>query len=298
MKNILILATFITCFVSLHAQETNGLLFDGTDNQVILSGTENIDFGTAEFTIEMVIKAQFSQQDFPNLISNREIVDQGFLLGIYGAYDGSGRLYTQIDGVNMPINTGGINLMDNTCHHIALTRSADSLRYYVDGVQIYARVNNSGSVDTNHAFWVGNDEPTTTTAFNGTIKEIRFWNIVRSEFEINSYQSTQLLGNESGLEGYWRFDESNGQDVADVSTNGNDGTLGFDFAIEGADPIWTGDCGIAYNTTGIETITQNERTIVGIYDLMGRKTTITANTLLIFLYDDGSIEKVFQFMEH
>ncbi len=295
MKNLtLTLGTVLSSFLLL-AQETNGLLFDGTDDQVILSGTENTNLGTGDFTFEVVCKVDFNQLEFPIFLSNRQVVNQGFLFGIYGSYDGTGRLWTQIDGINHPINIGGINLMDNMCHHVALTRSSDSLRYYIDGIKVYSLPANLGTIDTNHPFWIGNDEPTTTTPFNGVIKEVRIWNFSRSDLDINDYSSTQLLGNETGLIGYWRLDEGAGQTVNDLNSSGNIGGLGSTLSLDVNDPTWTNDCGIDFNTTSIEkTESEVKKELVKIVDLLGRETNLKPNIPLIKIFSDGSTERIIQ----
>jgi hypothetical protein len=59
---------------------------------------------------------------------------------------------------------------------------------------------------------------------NGTMDEVRIWNIVRTPAEILSTMKKKLVGNETGLVGYWRFDEGTGTTSADQSmgnTTGN-----------------------------------------------------------------------------
>jgi hypothetical protein len=49
--------------------------------------------------------------------------------------------------------------------------------------------------------------------------------------------------------------------------------------------------------SGIEELTQNEKKLVKIVDLMGRETKFVSNTPLIFMYSDGTIERVME-IEH
>ncbi len=59
--------------------------------------------------------------------------------------------------------------------------------------------------------------------FDGIIDEVRIWNIPRTQNDIQSYMYTALAGDETGLIGYWNFDDGSG-DIA-VDMKGNDGTL-------------------------------------------------------------------------
>ena len=61
--------------------------------------------------------------------------------------------------------------------------------------------------------------------YTGQIDEVRIWNYARTQTEIRRDMCRRLTGTESGLVGYWRFDECGGNTAFDSSGNGNDGTL-------------------------------------------------------------------------
>jgi serine/threonine-protein kinase len=62
--------------------------------------------------------------------------------------------------------------------------------------------------------------------FAGCLDEIRIWNYVRSQREIQEAMHTELTGTEDGLAGYWKFNDPAGSTVAvDSSPNENDGQL-------------------------------------------------------------------------
>lgn len=54
----------------------------------------------------------------------------------------------------------------------------------------------------------------------GSFDEIRLWNLRRSTAQIQEAMRRPLFGNESGLVGYWRFDEANGTTAADATGHG------------------------------------------------------------------------------
>jgi hypothetical protein len=53
--------------------------------------------------------------------------------------------------------------------------------------------------------------------FAGDIDEVRLWNVVRAQSDIMSTMHTRLAGTETGLVGYYRFDEGSGLTSADAS---------------------------------------------------------------------------------
>ncbi|HEY3430558.1 MAG TPA: LamG domain-containing protein, partial [Cyclobacteriaceae bacterium] len=59
----------------------------------------------------------------------------------------------------------------------------------------------------------------------GMIDEIRLWNRALTQSEVRSTMCKKLSGNESGLVGYWNFDETSGTTAIDKSSNGFNGEL-------------------------------------------------------------------------
>jgi len=50
--------------------------------------------------------------------------------------------------------------------------------------------------------------------------ELRFWSIARSAAEIQANMDLELVGNESGLVAYYKFNEGSGTSIADATGNG------------------------------------------------------------------------------
>ena len=61
--------------------------------------------------------------------------------------------------------------------------------------------------------------------FQGSIDEVCLWNRSLTQTEIQNNMSHHLAGNETGLIGYWTFNETNGSTVTDKSPNRFNGTL-------------------------------------------------------------------------
>jgi hypothetical protein len=58
---------------------------------------------------------------------------------------------------------------------------------------------------------------------SGIMDEVRIWNVVRTTAEITSTMHKTLVGNETGLVGYWKFDEGTG--TTSAGKVGGDATL-------------------------------------------------------------------------
>jgi hypothetical protein len=58
---------------------------------------------------------------------------------------------------------------------------------------------------------------------SGTLDELRIWNVVRTPADITSTMHKTLTGNETGLVGYWKFDEGTGDTSGDQSSAKSNG---------------------------------------------------------------------------
>lgn len=98
------------------------------------------------------------------------------------------------------------------------------LQWYLDGSNMGDPASNENSevtpVDGDADFVVGAWDlfGSTQDFFDGHIDDVRVWNVVRTESEINNNKDAELNGNEANLVGYWKFNE----DFTDATSNGND----------------------------------------------------------------------------
>jgi len=61
--------------------------------------------------------------------------------------------------------------------------------------------------------------------YNGMISDVRVWNDVRTDAEIENNKDTRLKGNEENLVGYWMLNERFGNTAFDMTANQNHGTI-------------------------------------------------------------------------
>lgn len=133
----------------------------------------------------------------------------------------------------------------NTWVHCAATydSATSKINIYTNGILAASTPNDAGGSPLNGGkirqtslpLTFGLIQGTGNTYFNGSIDEVRIWNIARSDAEIFRDFHSRLSGTEPGLVGYWQFD---GGTVADLTTNANNGTLAAGaqiVAITGAD---------------------------------------------------------------
>ena len=139
-----------------------------------------------------------------------------------------------------------VNIMSHNWsayHHVAgvFDDDGDELRLYIDGdlvgsepTDLHPMLDQTG---TDIRF---GKEAKSLQHYRGGLDEVRIWNLPRTRDEIREDMYAVLTGYESGLVGYWRFEEGDGQVAGDLSPFGNHGRLGSndDPGGDSADPLW------------------------------------------------------------
>jgi len=112
----------------------------------------------------------------------------------------------------------------NVWYHIAITFdiSEETCVIYINGSSVANT--KSGSIGNNlyngtANFLIG--QQNNVEYLNGLIDDVRVWNDIRTPTEIADNYKKELVGNEAGLVGYWKFNNN----AEDTTANNNDLTL-------------------------------------------------------------------------
>ena len=112
---------------------------------------------------------------------------------------------------------------DDMWHNIFATYDNNYIKLYIDG-QIVDSLNIVGNINNVNDFYLGTRNPL-GEFFNGNLDEIQLWSKALNQSEIEQYINCPPVGSESGLVGYWNFEEGNGLTVYDQTSNGNNGII-------------------------------------------------------------------------
>ncbi|MDH3269137.1 MAG: T9SS type A sorting domain-containing protein, partial [Ignavibacteria bacterium] len=172
--------------------------------------------------------------------------------------------------------------------HVAATYDGVNTKMYINGVLENSAPYTTAIVNSANSLFIANDPSTTGRLFQGFIDEVRLWNVVRSEVDIRANMTKKLIGNESGLVGYWRFNETSGTLMSDETVNNNDGTL---TASGGGEHTWSGAAlgdASAYDYTGSAgTFSANLDHPAAGDDITA--TTTTGTGIQVYRVDDNSV---------
>ena len=191
----------------------NALNFDPTDkNRIVVADDNSLDMTNA-LTIEAWIFANTVGGGQQTIVSKTGNTSNGFVLSTSNGW-------TSIDfeikngGAATTISATGIAI-ENGWHHIAATyQAATGMKIYVDGVAINQSAITGGLASNAQQLTIGAQHDGAGSAdsdysnfFNGSIDELRIWNIARTEAQINYTKETPLEGNEVGLAAYYQFNQ-------------------------------------------------------------------------------------------
>ena len=122
-------------------------------------------------------------------------------------------------------------------YHLAITFDGSTFSFYVNGnlmgsvsgISYLGNQYDPSNLFTNYPLWIAsNGFSAANNYLHGAVDEFRIWNVVRSQNQIIHDMTSSLSGTESGLVGYWRFDEGSGTSTADLTGNGNTMSLSAD----------------------------------------------------------------------
>ena len=116
---------------------------------------------------------------------------------------------------------------DDEWYHLALVYDNTNAVFstYLDGIQMASNTAANDPIVPSIDLLIGNNIENGNHFFQGYIDDVSLWSVALSQENIQSYLSSELNGNETGLVGYWNFNEGTGTTAYDATSNGNDGTI-------------------------------------------------------------------------
>ena len=206
-------------------QETY-LEFDGVDDYVDISSVSDDMNSDTTFSFNLSVNPMTAS--FPEV--------HGHVLSINGS--SGGNVNVLLIGINQTNGTlriyvgdsyvfySSIGVTDNNWHDIAYTRNGTVGTLFLDGV-ILGTHTVTYSLSSSDYWSIGQefDGTSISNEYVGYIDNVSVWDRALTQEEIQANMTNELTGNESGLVGYWDFNEGSGTTVTDQSGNGNDGTV-------------------------------------------------------------------------
>ena len=190
------------------SEKGNYLDLNGT-NQYLSTNTPMLT-ATDNFTIEFWFQRSSSGSGNQMLLYNGTSASNngyGLLL------DGSNYVVPTIGGTSVTNTTTLINA--DQWYHAALVRESGTLRLFINGIAQTLGASSAPATPTIGSYIGANANG--NNAFAGKIEELKCWTVARSESQIRETLHLTLDGSETGIAGYYQFNETNATDeVTDV----------------------------------------------------------------------------------
>ena len=234
----------------------NALSFDGTNDFVSVNDNTVGNFGTSNFTVEFWLKT--------NSVNTTGLVNKRAVCGhtsFWNIYLGSGKINCEVDqdanATNYKAITGNKIVNDNHWHHIAFVRNGVSISMYIDG-NLESSANGAGvaNISNTGKIQIGNN---CSSYFNGSIDELRIWNLAKTQTEIQLNMKTTVSTSSSNLISYYNFDQglagslnTGSTDLTDQTSAGKNGTLNY-FTLNGVSSNWIESYAMVAPELGVST---------------------------------------------
>ena len=228
----------------------NCLLFDGVNDYVDCGTNTSFNFlhygttGSPKWTISFWYKLPAAMIDINDLkyilgTHNGDSGQNGIVISFedrssLGADHAIHLTISRSVGGSWVLQSRSINNIipkDTNWHSFVMTYDhtlvSSNAKIYIDGVfkdALTKTGNPTNSGNSNKPLEIGMGAFNNYQPFNFFIDELSVYTTILTQTEIRNNMCQKLIGNEPGLVGYWRFDETAGNIYFDSSPNGNNGT--------------------------------------------------------------------------
>ncbi|NEO85304.1 MAG: hypothetical protein F6J87_13805, partial [Spirulina sp. SIO3F2] len=208
------------------ANSKNSLVFSGQDEYLELKNALDLDL-TGGLTIEVWV--HYERFQYESRIIDWEIGDSTKKIDvILGNREKSNTLMVVVDE-ELKEFEGVLELEQWT--HLAITylpmTPNNWFTVYKNGVLLEATSTTSASKATDPKNFIGKSNSSDSSHFKGQMAELRLWDRLRTDLEIQTTLGEILDSQEPGLVGYWKF----AQDA--IATNSISGGTAYNATIEG-----------------------------------------------------------------
>ena len=215
-----ILLPFFLVFFPLYLIGQNSLNTIGAGARYVDIG--DLDITGSQITVEAIIRK--SNTTVSNIISKHTgAADANYLFRptLFGITTTAGFFFC----------TNPITLPINEWYHIAATYDGSLIKYYVNGCKVNELPATGDLVQNNLITAIGARPANTVPVehFRGNIDEVRIWNLVRTEVEIQQNMNFLLPTTQPGLQAYYKFNNNYLNSQGNAAFNGTpQGSPAFD----------------------------------------------------------------------
>ena len=231
MKNLTTIIAAIILLTSITTAQNYSLSFDGSDDYVMINHSSSIDVSNS-ISIGFSMKPNSWTAGDENCIVSKKYGDNNNGFVIYNDGNVTPSICFRIEGSNGPLQDYGesnaqVDIGVWQHWYFVYNSSTSVTTIYKNGQLDTTRTSiNVGNMSTSSDLYFALvQHPSWNGYYEGLLDDVTLWDIALTESQIQSYMSTPPTGSETGLVGYWNFNEGSGTTLTDQTSNGNDGTI-------------------------------------------------------------------------
>lgn len=272
----------------------NALNFDGVDDTVVISDHSSLDLSSG-----LTFEAWVNPGDWSNGSATPLAVKGDGIIPAINYYFGKSSTdamqFSYYNGGRVDVvDTSGASFSNGTWYHLAYVVDVanNKIGFYRNGSllgEVSQDFTSTPLLTNNQDLLLARYLNGADLPFQGQLDEVRLWNDVRTIDEIRMNMFQTLVGDESGLVAYYRFDQDNHATqttLYDSTTNHNDGTLAAmvptaDWVASSAFNTWIGGDSTQWTASGnwsrytVPVASDN----VGVYSDTGENTLSITSTV-------------------
>ena len=217
---------FLPLIITLSFSQNTALDFDGSDDYIAVADHNSLDVNSSITVSAWVYPTNIANKD--GIISKRTSTENSGDWAFRFTSVAKLKLLIWDGNASNGSTSSNSAISTNTWTHIAFTHqnSTNTTKFYINGSLDATGTGLTKNLAGNNSnVYIGWDGQQGDKFFTGKIDEVRIWDDVRTAAEIQNNMYTELVGNESNLVAYYKFNEATGTTVNDNSSNSNNGTM-------------------------------------------------------------------------
>jgi PKD repeat protein len=196
---------------------SNTLSFNGENDYVEIPDHESLHIKST-LTAEVWVKTCTITTQKRQLINKIDENGHGISLALAG--DNCVQLMAGSESEYLTIRST-TSIPENTWTHIAVSIDPQTIVLYING-QENTKMTHDIDMNLNQSqplILGGLSYHPTSNSYCGLMDDVRLWQVVRTQSQIESHMNMRLQGNETGLSGYWHFKDNAANDHNDATDN-------------------------------------------------------------------------------
>jgi hypothetical protein len=297
LRNLISVCLMTILFIpAFKSQSGAALKFDGSGFGPLVNDYVTVNANPAfNITSSITIETWVNTTNFTEgYITTKN--DDSWYFAINGGNTANGRITAFLNGIS-PGGwvVGTYSIADGNWHHVAMTYDGTKLKLFVDGL-LDTQSSQTGAITTGTANVFIGTRPfyTSDRYFDGSIDELRIWNVARTQCDIQNYMRCEITSTASGLVANYHFNQgvaagTNTVTTLTDATGQHPGTL-VNFSLNGTTSNWISPGGVTSGSTTPGTTANLNFNVISSSSLIckGNSALLTAPGITSYSWSTGS----------